>query len=113
MKKRLTNISYLGHGIYLLNHKFRVQIDEPIDRELVRRYFPIYFLVRSKDYTVRFTSRSLVLQGSGVRFIIVKKDDDYILTITESKIDGLGKFVTYTTEEVLDFNETARRVNAY
>lgn len=113
VKKKLTNISRLGDRLYLLNHKFRVQIDEPIDIESVKRYFPIYFYIRSCNYTFRFTSKSLLLQGLGVNFKIVQIGESYELTISEHYIDGIGGFKTYSTKEVLDFKETVRRVNAY
>lgn len=95
-------VQVYGGPFYLINSRHYIQIQGPVDKEVVNKYYPLYYNVKNLHCLCRISDSHLVVSGKGKSVNIYKEGDNYQLIISEYYYDGTGKWKT----KITTFNTT-------
>lgn len=94
---KVTKIEKLYDSHFLINSSHTVQIQEPIDKEVVNKYYPLYYNVKDQNCLCRISDSHLVVSGIGKSVNVYREGDNYQLIISEYYYDGIGKLKTISS----------------
>ena len=86
-----------GGPFYLINSRHYIQIQGPVDKEVVNKYYPLYYNVKDQNCYCRITHTHLVISGQGANVKVYREGDNYELRISEYYYDGIGKLKTISS----------------
>lgn len=94
---KVTKIEKLYDSHFLINSRYTVQIQEPIDKEVVNKYYPLLYNIKDQNCTSRITHTHLVVSGIGATVKVYREGDNYELRVSEYYYNGLRELKTKTT----------------
>lgn len=94
---KVTKIERISYAIYRINSRTTVNTTEPIDKEVVNKYYPLYYNIRHVNCFCRIGERSLEVRGGNITAIIKRDEDNYLIRIYKRYYNGIGQLKTISS----------------
>lgn len=109
---KVYNIKKLFDSIFVINSLYTAQIAEPIDKEAVNKYYPLYYGIKDLNCLFRFNRTNCTIYKLGVSILVKREDEIYTLRISKHSIRGDGKWVTDIERLETDYEGAVSKIRS-